>query len=190
MSVSVQRFQQRVLYPVVSVLLVAGISYFGYYGSRRIGIELLRQVLAAVSGTIYFLSIFFGPLFIFVTTYLRGASLRERVLASLAIPFLWMTKDVLLLMESHPFLECLYWYFNPLNIWMACLIAVQMGLGTMIAKYILGRDGDPVKVVTVGPVVLMLVGLLIFIGMYAWGQGENIFSLYLEGYRLLFGFGI
>ena len=182
--------QQRLLKPVIIVFIIALLSYTIYYGSRRIENQAIHQPLATVFGTIYFLAIFFGPLYIFTTNYVQGFSLGKRILSSSTIPFLWMTKDVIVSMESHPFLECLYWYFNPLSVWMVCLLAIEMGLGTILGRFLLKRRGQPIKVVSVGPILSILIGAIAFGGIYAWGQGENLFSLYLDGYRLLFGSGI
>ncbi len=179
-----------ILKPLLSAFLLALISYLIYYGSRRIENRPVQQILAALFGTIYFCCIFFGPLYIYTQGYLRGLALPARILASSIIPFLWITKDVLLLTESHPFLECLYWYINPLSVWMACLLTVEMGLGTLLARYLLKRNGRSIKVVSLTPVVAIIIGGLIFGGIFAWGQGENLFSIYLDGYRLLFGAGV
>jgi hypothetical protein len=181
---------QSVWKPILIVFIVALLSYFTYYGSRRIENQAIHQPLATFSGIIYFLSIFFGPLFIFTTTYVQGVPLGKRIFAASAIPFLWMTKDVILLMESHPFIECLYWYFNPLTIWMVCLLAIEMGFGTILGRVLLKRRGRPITVISVSPIIAILIGAVAFGGIYAWGQGENLFSLYLDGYRLLFGSGI
>jgi len=179
-----------ILKPLLSVIFLALISYLIYYVSRRIGNQPVQQILAALFGTIYFCCIFFGPLYLYIQGYLRDLSLPGRILASSIIPFLWMTKDVLLLTESHPFLECLYWYFNPLSVWMACLLFIEMGLGTLLARYILRRRGQSIKVVSLAPVLAMVIGAVLFGGIFAWGQGENLFSMYLDGYRLLFGAGV
>jgi hypothetical protein len=176
--------------PLLAVLLVALISYLIYHGSRRIENQSVHQALSFLFGAIYFLSIFFGPLYIYTYGHLHGVSLPGRVVTSSLIPFLWMTKDVILLTESHPFLECLYWYFNPLSVWMVCLLAIEMGLGTLIARYLLKRRGESIKVVSFGPVAAIVIGGLVFGGIFAWGQGENLFSVYLDGYRLFFGSGV
>jgi hypothetical protein len=176
--------------PLFIVFIVALSSYFIYYNSRQIANLALHQALATIFGTIYFISIFFGALFIYTTKYVQGVSLGKRILASCTIPFLWVTKDVFALMESHPFLECLYWYFNPLTIWMLCLLAIEMGFGTLLGRILLKRRGQQLKIITPIPIAAILIGAATFAGIYAWGQGENLFSLYLHGYRLLFGSGI
>jgi hypothetical protein len=184
------RSLRRSVAPILSVLILALISYLVYFGSRRIENHLLRQSLAAGFGTLYFVSIFFGPLYIYTVTYLRGVPLPGRLLACCLIPFLWMTKDVLVMTESHPFLESLYWYLNPMYIWLACLLVIEIGLGTLLARYILVRRGQPMQVITAAPIAAILIGVVVFGGIYAWGQGENLFSIYLDGYRLLFGSGV
>ena len=181
---------RQLIKPVLMLFIVALLSYIIYYGSRQITNPNLHQALAVIFGTIYFLSIFFGPLFIYTYTYINGISLGKRILAAGFIPFLWMTKDVFLLMESHPFLECLYWYFNPLTVWVICLITIEIGLGTLLGRYILRRRGRSMKVISLAPLAAIFIGAIVFGGIYAWGQGENLFSLYLDGYRMLFGSGI
>jgi hypothetical protein len=182
--------RQRYISPVLTLFVVALVSYLGYYGARRLGSDTARLALTTLSGTVYFLSIFFGPLYVYTLTHLRGAPLRGRILAMLLIPFIWMSKDVLVMSQSHPLIECLYWYLNPLYIWLACLLAVEMGLGTILARWILKRRGQEIRVISLAPVLSILIGLLIFGGIFAWGQGENLFSLYLDGYRFIFGSGV
>jgi hypothetical protein len=184
-----QRSLHRTVAPILSVLILALISYLVHFGSRQIENQVLRQILAAGFGTLYFVSIFFGALYIYIVTYLRSVPLSGRLMASFLIPFLWMTKDVIVMMESHPFLESLYWYLNPLYIWLACLLAVETGLGTLLARYILARRGQPIQVITAAPIAAIVIGIAVFGGIFAWGQGENLFSIYLDGYRLLFGSG-
>jgi hypothetical protein len=176
--------------PICAVFVLAILSYIIYYESRHIENRNLHSFLATFFGTTYFLSIFFGPFYIFTSAYVQRIPLMKRILAAILIPFLWMTKDVVLLMESHPFLECLYWYFNPLTIWMICLLAIEMGFGTLLGRAILKHRGNPIKVVSLAPIIVILIGAIVFGGIYAWGQGENFFSLYLDGYRLIFGSGI
>jgi hypothetical protein len=182
--------QQSLWKPILIVFVIALFSYIIYYGSRSIENQTLHQPLAIVFGSIYFISIFFGPLFIYTSTYSAGYPVGKRVLVTTLIPFLWMTKDVLLLMESHPFLECLYWYINPLTVWMICLLAIEMGIGTLLGRWILKRRGHPIKVISPVPILISLMGALLFGGIYAWGQGENLFAIYLDGYRFIFGTGI
>ena len=56
-------------------------------------------------------------------------------------------------------------------------------------RYILKRRGQAIKVVSFGPIAAIVIGGLGFGGIFAWGQGENLYVLYLDGYRMLFGSG-
>jgi hypothetical protein len=73
---------------------------------------------------------------------------------------------------------------------MICLLAIEMGFGTLLGRWILKRRGIPIKVISPVPILISLMGALLFGGIYAWGQGENLFSIYLDGYRFIFGTGI
>lgn len=181
---------KRNIYPVFLVLIVAAISHFGYFGSRHVGNDTIHQLMAGIFGTTYFLSIAFGSLYVFTTAYVRGLPLPGRILLSFVVPFVWMSKEVLRLTESHPFVECLYWYLNPLNVWLVSLTILEMGIATLIARTVLRRSGQPIKVVTMAPGVVILGSLVFVISAYAWGKGENLYVIFLQGYRLLFGSGI
>ena len=174
---------------VMIVAIAALVGYLGYYGTRGVGDRALGDILAAFLGTIYFVAIFFGSLYVYTHTYLIGLSLPRRVLLTCLIPFVWMSKDILVMTESHPWIESLYWYLNPMYIWLGCLILVQVGAGGMLARYILKRRGEAVKVFSIRSLAAILIGLGLFAGIYAWGQGENLYSLFLDGYRWLFGTG-
>jgi hypothetical protein len=175
---------------VLVVFLLATVSYLIYYGSRLVGGPAIHQVLAAAFGTVYFVAVFFGALYVYTDCHVRGMPLGRRMVAASVVPFLWITKDVLLMMGSHPIVEGLYWYLNPLSVWLVCLLSVEMGLGTLAGRYILKRRGRAISVVTFGPLAAIVVGAALFGGILAWGQGENLYVLYLDGYRLLFGSGI
>ena len=187
---STREQKRQMILPILFLLIVAVVSYWGYFGSRGIDNDSIHQLMAKIFGTTYFLSIAFGTLYIFTTAYIRGLSLAGRILAAFVVPFIWMSKEVLRLTESHPFVECLYWYLNPLNVWLISLMVLEMGAATLIARAILKRRGNPQKVLTPGPLAVMLGSLAFVIAAYAWGKGENIYVIFLSGYRLFFGSGV
>jgi len=181
---------KRTIYPILSLLFVAAVSFWGYFGSRHISNDTIHQLIAKLFGTTYFLSVAFGTLYVFTIVYVRGVPLSGRILAAFVVPFLWMSKEVIRLTESHPILECLYWYFNPLNVWLVSLMVLEMGIATLIARAILKRRGQQLKVVTPAPLAVILGSLVFVISVYAWGKGENIYVIFLNGYRFFFGYGI
>ena len=101
-----------------------------------------------------------------------------------------MTKEVLRLTHSHPFLESLYWYLSPLHLWLIMLMGLEMGAATLIARKILKNRGEMKIVTSPAPLIVMGVSLFLVIGAYAWGKGENLYVMFLEGYRILFGSGL
>ena len=175
--------------PVLFVFLLATASYLIYLGSRLLENRAMHQILAAAFGAIYFVTVFFGALYVYTDCYVRGVPTGRRIAAAVLIPFLWMTKDVLIMTRAHPIADSLYWYLNPVSVWLACLLAVEMGLGTLTGRYILRHRGKAIRVVTLGPLIAILVGAALFAGILAWGQGENLYVLYLDSYRLFFGSG-
>jgi hypothetical protein len=181
--------KNRMITPVLSLLLLAFVSYLGYFGSRYVDSDAIHQLMAKIFGSAYFLSIAFGTLYIFTIGHIRGVPLSGRILASFVVPLVWMSKEVLRLTESHPILECLYWYFNPLNVLLVSTMALEMGIATLLARAILKQRGRLLRVVTPAPVAVILASLLLVISGYAWGKGENVYVIYLNGYRFFFGFG-
>lgn len=181
---------KRVIMPVWWVFLVMSVSFAGYFGSRHMAGGLLQSWMATFFGTTYFLSIAFGTLYVFTSARLRGAGLPQCILASLVNPLIWMTKEVLRLTESHPFLESLYWYLNPLDIWLLSFVIMEMGLATLMVRTKVKQKGVEVRVFTFGPMVTVLGSLIFAVSVYAWGEGENVYVYFLEGYRLLFGYGL
>jgi hypothetical protein len=185
-----QNFIKRLVYPTATVFVIMTVSWAGYFGSRHIDGAALHQLLAKIFGTAYFISIAFGTLYVYTVSYIRGASLRERILASAVNPFIWMTKESLSLLVCYTPLQCLYWYLNPLNFWLVCLMALEMGIATLAARWILNRRGEPVGTFTPGALATIVVSLAFIIAAYAWGKGENLYAIFLAGSRFFFGPGI
>ena len=95
---------------------------------------------------------------------------------SITIPVIWMAKDVVVLTESHPLIEAVYWLVNPMYIWFGCLLSIEIGLGTLIGRMILIKNGKDIITFTIGPLAAIGAGLGIALSIYAWWGGENVFS--------------
>jgi hypothetical protein len=174
-------------HPLLAWLSLAVLAYGGYYGGRWVSYAPLHLALTGLSGLVYAVCILFSPFFIYLADYLRGRSRQARLLSAGAIPFLWMTKDVLVLTTSHPLLECLYWYINPMFIFYSCLLCIEIGLAVLLGRGLLSRRGEEQDMVSPAAVALIGAAALVMITIYNWGQGENLHSIYLEGYRHIFG---
>lgn len=185
-----QDYKKRFLYPVAVIFLIMSASWIIYNAVWRLDSRVVHQFLAAISGTLLFLSVTLGPLFIYPTAYFRGASLRERVSASLVNPFLWATKEVVRLFVSYSFAESLYYYLNPLAIALFFGVVAQMGLAELVCRWRQARNGEEVRVFSTGALGATGVGLVVVIFLFVWGQGENAYVIFLSGYREIFGSGL
>lgn len=183
-------FSRRVLSPAVPIFAVMALSMVTYHLSRQIDNAGVHRVLATIFGALWFLSVAFGSFFVYAVSRLRGASLAERMLAISITPLFWATKEVIRLYESHTVAECLYWYLNPLNIWLLSFMILEAGLADLLCRYLLKRRGEAVRVAHPAPLATVAASLVFAVGCYAWGKGENIYVIFLAGYRLLFGSGV
>ena len=181
---------RRSLIPTAIALAITIISMLCYFNLRGFGNEPGFSVLIKACGLIYFTSVAFGTLFVFCISYIGGAPFKEQVLASFVTPFFWMTKEVIRLTESHPVSESLFWYANPLNVWLITLMILEMGIATLIARRVLQKRGGQIDVATRGPILTVIGSLIFVVLVYAWGKGENVYVIFLSTYRLLFGSGV
>ena len=115
--------------------------------------------------------------------------MKERIAASLLNPFLWATKECLRLCISFSLLESVYYYFNPLNVWLAFGIAAEMALAEMICRQRRRSQGADIRVLHPIAVAVLLISLSLVVSLYLWGEGENVYAIFLEGYRVFFGPG-
>jgi len=185
-----QSFSRRFIIPVFIIFIIISVAFVGYSYAWRLGSPFLHHLLASLLGPLYFLLVAFGPLFVYPVAYFRGASPKERVIASLINPFLWMTKECIRLYASFTLLECLYFYLNLLNIWLILGLGIQIGVAELLCRKRLKGLGRDIQVFDVRICALLGTCLLLFVLMYACGEGEGIWSVYLEGYRRLFHSGV
>jgi len=86
--------------------------------------------------------------------------------------------------------ESLYYYLNPLNIWLLLGIIAQMSIIEMILRQRQKKHGEDVRVLTLPVVAAFVLSMALVVGLYAWGRGENVFSTYLVLYKKIFGPGV
>jgi len=185
-----QTFKKRFVLPVLIVFLIMALSWGIYNLSWQLESNTAHQKLASIFGTLYFISVLFGPIVVYIWAYFRGASLGERILASAINPFLWATKECLRLLTSFTLLESLYYYFNPLSIWFACFLITEMGLAEIICRTGRRVRGDKIRIFHPAAIGAVFIGLALVIVAYSWGRGENIYAMFLDGYRTFFGSGV
>ncbi len=173
--------------PAVTVLIVMVVSLILYNHSFRIDNDAIHQITAYISGLVLFLSIGFGPLYVYPKAFLRGASAMERVLASLVTPVAWDVKEILRVSEFFSWGESLYYGLNTIFLLCLCVVAAQMGVCEMVCRSIRNRQtSTPVPVLAPAALVAVLLGLLGVGVFFLWGGGVHSFYLYQEGYKALF----
>ncbi|MBI9082306.1 MAG: hypothetical protein JEZ11_01830 [Desulfobacterales bacterium] len=185
-----QPFHRRFTAPVAAVFLTMAVSMAVYHFSRQLDSAAFHRMLATVSGTTWFASVAFGSFFVYAVACMRGATMAERLLAISVTPLAWATKEVFRLTESHTLLECLYWYLNPLNIWLVSFMVLEAGLADIFCRFLMKKRGVAVRVANPLSLLTVFASLFFAISCYAWGKGENIYVIFLAGYRALFGSGL
>jgi hypothetical protein len=185
-----QSFLKRSFLPVAITAVVASLSWILYNLAWRMGSPFLHQTLAAISGSLLFVSVTFGAFYVYPTAYFRGAGVGERILASLITPWLWATKECLRLYISFSFAQCLYYYFNPLNIWLLFGLVAEMGLAELFCRWRLSRGGANDRIRPMVPLSAVVIGLCMVVFLISWGQGENAYVIFLKGFRVFFGSGL
>ncbi len=190
-NVAVKRldFRERFVTPVTVVFVIMTLSWLAYNVAWKLESATLHHILASVSGTLLFFSVALGTLVVYSMAYFRGASLKERIAASLINPFLWATKECIRLSVSFSLFECVYYYANPLNVWLAFGVTAEMALAEMLCRQRSRRQGADIRVLHPTAVVVLLTSLSLVVSLYAWGEGENVYAIFLEGYRFFFGPG-
>lgn len=183
-------FAGRVLVPVAIVFATMAASWIIYNLAWRLDSRSLHQFLATVCGTLLFVSVTFGAFLVYPMAYFRGASTLERVAACLVNPFIWMTKENIRLTISYSFGESLYYYLNPLSIWLLLGVITQMGLAHMFCRWWAAKKNEDRKAFSPGALATFALGLFLTITLFAWGQGENVYVIFLSGYREIFGSGL
>ena len=184
-----QSFAGRFIFPASIVLVVAAGAWIGYHLAWRLENRSLHDILAQVFGVLLFLSVAFGPLVVYPLAYRRGAGGVERVIACLVTPFAWATKDFIRMLAAFTVSESLYFYLNPLNIWLILLLTAEMAFLEIGMRRGRARRGEDVKAFSLPVIAVGVLALCLVFVLYAWGRGENIFSYYLVVYRMLFGPG-
>jgi len=186
-----QSFRQRVLFPAVIVLsvwvllnfLTSHLEWFGSGYTYRIAADILYPLLG--------IAIVFGSLFSYSVMYVRGASVRERILWACIVPFAYILKEIWRVSAFFSLGESFYYALAPTTLG---LLVGQIGLLCLCEMFWRWRDkkrGGSLRILTAGPAVVLVVFVILIYVMFFWGSlgdtpGSKWFYLYMEGYKALF----
>ena len=174
----------RFLIPLLVALAVMLLSWGVYSNSFRIEHRALYHSVAVISGTVQFASIVLVAMVIYPLTYFRGASVTERMIAGSANLAIWVGIDAYNVSEAFGGLESLYYGMNIGSILFAWNFAL-MGILELACRYVSRRKGDPIRVVTLGPFLPILVFAFLLCVLSKEG-GATYFNKLLDGYVVLF----
>ncbi len=181
---------KRSIAPAMTVFIVMAVSFVVYNLVWRTGIPWIHKPLALISGVTLFLSHWFGTLYIYPISFRRGASLMERVVASLSIPFIFIVKEIVRITSTYTILESLYYFLSPLAVGITFFAIFQMGICEAVMRGRLKKGGEKVRVFSPGTVASIVIGLGVTATIFFWGLGEHYFYMFLVGFRALFGPGV
>jgi hypothetical protein len=182
-------FTHRFFFPVVHLLVVMTVSYLVFKLSRHIESHQLYHILSHVFGLMLFASLGFGTFYVYPAAYFRGATAGEMILASLANPFIWATKEVILLTGIYTLGESIYFYLNPINCLLFSGVAAQMGLCEILCRRKIRKRGETVSVLSLPAVLALVIGVFSVVLIFAWELGVNHFYIFQEGYKAIWGYG-
>jgi len=185
-----QSFIKRVVVPAAIVFAVMAVSFIAYNTAWHIKVEFIHKLVVNIAAVVLFLCVGFSPFAVYTMSYFRGATFRERVLATLINPAAWAIKEVVRVTATFSIGESIYFLFNPLIISLFAAVIAQVGLLEMLCRRSLKKRGENVEVFSVPSLAAIIAGLSIFVINLAWEQGVHSFYLFMEGYKLLFGFGL
>ncbi len=181
---------KRTYIPVLAMLLVVTTSWIAYNMARHIDNESVYLFTANTIGALFALITFFSPLIVYLWTFKRGARPSQRLAASLVIPFLWATKECIRVSTAFGFVECLYYYFNPLNIFYLCFVVIQISIAVLICSSRDKAAGLITSKHTLLALASLVLGTCFTILIYVMDRGEPLFWMFMNGFRTIFGTGV
>jgi hypothetical protein len=127
----------------------------------------------------------FTPVIIYVIACPRGASLAERVVASMMPLFGWAAYQLYLAAGVFSIGETIYYGFSSAFLFAFCVLISVIGLCELVFRLTV-KQHHLTKNRVLGPIIAILMGPLSVFVLMIWGGGVHFFYVYQEGYKLLF----
>lgn len=182
-------FTHRFIIPVVKLLLITGGSFAVYTLAISLKPSAVRNVLCYIFGLTFFISLVFGAVYVYIAASRRGARTGEKIIAGLVGPFLWSTKEVLVVSSIYSLGEGIYYYLNPVNFLLFSLVLAEMGVAEVMCRR-LEKTRPEGQSSPLPAILAMVLGLGSIAFMFAWELGVHHFYIFQQGYKAFFGFGL
>jgi hypothetical protein len=177
---------ERSIRPTLTLLTVVVIGITAYNHFWRLEIPAIQPIAAHLCGFTVFFSVGAGSLYLYPTTFFRGAGKMERIIACLVTPVLYAASEAVRVREFFTWGESLYYALSP-GFQLILLGNIGcMGLAEILCRIRRRRNGETVRIGTPLPLAAFL---LFFVGLWViliWGLGVHWFYVYQEGYKALF----
>ncbi len=172
-------FSQRIVVPTSIVLVAMILSRIIYFNSSA--------TVATLSGIVMFLSIGFGSFLIYPLSFVRGASLQERVIGCLLTPLVWNGIEMYNVGQTFTLTESLFYGVNILSIGTVAGQFLIMGICDFFCRLNLRRAGQgDTRALSPFAVLACVSGILGIYLVLVWGQGVGLHYLLIGLYKNIF----
>lgn len=172
-------FFHRIVLPASIVLIAMILSRIIYFNSS--------STVATLSGVVMFVSIGFGSFLIYPLSFVRGASLTERVIGCLATPLVWNGIEIYNVSEAFTPAEALFYGVNIVIIGAVAGQFLIMGICDVLCRLRARRQSkETVKAVGPFSILACLSGISGIYLVLVWGEGVGLHYLLIGLYKDIF----
>jgi hypothetical protein len=180
-----QTMLRRFVFPALLVLGLWLVMSMLYANAWKFDLGGVNTVIAWTCGLGDLIFRIFTPLIVYAIASPRGASLMEKVVASMVPAFAWAVHQLYLAAGVYSLGETVYYGFGSAFLFVFCLVISSIGVCELVFRMISSEQGLSKKRV-LGPIMAIFVGPLSIFFLLIWGGGVHFFYVYQEGYKLFF----
>ena len=172
-------FSRRIAAPASMVLVTMILSRIIYFHSSA--------AVATVSGIVMFLTIGFGSFLIYPLSFVRGASLAERIIGCLVTPLVWNGIEMYNVGQAFTPAESLFYGVNILFIGTVAGQFLIMGICDFFCRLRRTRAGQgDTRAVSPFALLAFVSGILGIYFVLIWGEGVGLHYLVIGLYKKIF----
>ena len=147
----------------------------------------LYRTLAASTCVLLFISVGFSSLLIYPIMYFNGASFKLRVMGVYIVPLAWCIKEFYRVTAGVTFWEGLFFaFFTSIQLWLLLGQIGLIGVSELICRTVVKQKNAPIKIVTPGPIIAILISLAATYFIVIWDGGFQFHLMIKMAYRSLF----